>query len=190
LSELGWLEKALKGWKLTKSGERIGGIQKEDFKSGIPYVVWPENIIKNSSLISTIKEVLGDENQEKKTETNKNNFREKFEAKHRSADGHYVRSKAEAIIDNWLYMAEIVHAYERKLPVEEDVYSDFYLPAGKVYIEFWGLENDPKYKKRKEIKKNIYKKYNFNLIELNDSDVQNIDDILPKMLFKYNIQAY
>lgn len=49
-------------------------------------------------------------------------FREKFPATHRAADGHMVRSRAEMLIDNWLYMAEIVHAYERKLPIEEDVY--------------------------------------------------------------------
>lgn len=65
-------------------------------------------------------------------------------------------------------MSEIVHAFERKLPVEEDVYCDFYLPVGKVYIEFWGLENDEKYKERKQEKIKIYQKYGFNLIELND----------------------
>jgi hypothetical protein len=59
-----------------------------------------------------------------------NNFREKFEAKHRTQDGHYVRSKAEMIIDNLLYQYGLVHAYERKLPIEEDVYSDFYIPPG------------------------------------------------------------
>ena len=44
---------------------------------------------------------------------------------------------------------------------EEEVYCDFYIPTGKIYIEFWGLENDPKYAKRKEAKKAIYKKYDF-----------------------------
>lgn len=61
------------------------------------------------------------------------------------------------LIDNWLYMAGIVHAYERKLPIEEDLYCDFYLPTGKVYIEFWGLEDDPKYAHRKKIKQDLYK---------------------------------
>ena len=48
-------------------------------------------------------------------------------------------------IDNTLYEYWLVHAYERKLPVEEDVYCDFYIPTGKVYIEYWGYENDEKY---------------------------------------------
>ncbi|MUK87772.1 hypothetical protein GMD78_05065 [Ornithinibacillus sp. L9] len=94
------------------------------------------------------------------------------------------------LIDNWLYMSEIIHAYERKLPIEEGVYTDFYLPVGKVYIEYWGLENDPKYQKRKEEKLKIYEKYGFNLIEIQDWDIQNLDDILPKKLLKIGIQAY
>jgi hypothetical protein len=103
---------------------------------------------------------------------------------------HYVRSRAEMLIDNWLYMSEIVHAFERKLPIEEDLYCDFYLPVGKVYIEFWGLENDEKYIERKQEKIKIYQKYGFNLIELNDADIQNLDDILPKKLLQFGIQAY
>lgn len=114
-------------------------------------------------------------------------FREKFQAKHRTADGHFVRSKAEMIIDNWLYMAEIVHAYERKLPIEEEMYCDFYLPAGKVYIEYWGYENNEKYLDRKKKKIALYKKYNLNLVQLEDKDILNLDDILPKHLLSYGV---
>ena len=122
--------------------------------------------------------------------TNKNNFREKFKANHRAVDGHMVRSKAEMLIDNWLYAAEIVHAYERKLPIKEEVYCDFYIPTKKIYIEYWGLENDPKYAKRKAIKKNIYKKYDFTLVELTDDDIFNLDDVLPKMLLEHGVKTY
>ena len=193
LSEIGWLEKSLKGWKVTVQGKKQGGIQAEDQRTGIPFVRWPESILESSTLLETIGHVKGT-SENKITDDNRSNsdigFREKFEAKHRSADGHFVRSKAEMLIDNWLYMAEIVHAYERKLPIEEDVYCDFYIPTGKVYIEYWGYENDQKYLARKEKKLEIYKKYGFNLIELNDKEVQNLDDILPKMLLKYGVQAY
>jgi hypothetical protein len=123
---------------------------------------------------------------------NKDNFREKFEAKHRAIDGHYVRSKAEMLIDNWLYQYGLIHAYERKLPIDEDVYFDFYIPSGNgrplaVYIEFWGLENDPKYKERKSKKIEIYKREGFALIELTDADLQNIDDILAKKLRQFKV---
>lgn len=159
---------------------------------GVPYVNWPESILLNKRLLETMKELHGESTEEEKeqVQTSSNGFREKFEAKHRAADGHYVRSRAEMLIDNWLYMSEIVHAYERKLPIEEDIYCDFYLPVGKVYIEFWGLENDEKYSERKRKKLEIYNKYGFNLIELGDFDIQKLDDILPKKLLKFGIQAY
>lgn len=194
LSELGWVYKGLKGWKTTPQGIRQGGMQDEDKKSGIPYVRWPESILQNKILQNSVEQISGTKHSEEpkaeETTTEEKGFREKFEAKHRATDGHFVRSKAEMLIDNWLYMAEIVHAYERKLPVEEDVYCDFYIPTGKVYIEYWGFENEPKYLKRKETKREIYEKYGFNLIELKDQHVQNLDDFLPKLLLKYGIQAY
>ncbi|WP_101842020.1 glycerol kinase [Halobacillus sp. Marseille-P3879] len=190
LSELGFLEKGVKGWKLTNLGKTVGGKQFEHEKTGVPYVNWPETILTNKRLVETMEELQGKEKEKENSETKTLEFRGKFEAKHRTADGHYVRSRAEMLIDNWLYMSEIVHAYERKLPVEEDVYTDFYLPIGKVYIEYWGLENDPKYAERKQQKLKVYNKYGFNLIELHDADIQNLDDILPKKLLKFGIQAY
>ncbi len=94
------------------------------------------------------------------------------------------------IIDNTLYQYGLVHAYERKLPIDENVLSDFYIPAGKVYIEYWGMESDPKYADRKKKKIEIYKKHDINLIELTDSDIQNLDDHLPKKLLKFGIKVY
>ncbi len=114
-------------------------------------------------------------------------FRDKFPPQHRTTDGHWVRSRAEQLIGNWLYMAGIVHAYERQLPIEEDMYCDFYIPAGKVYLEYWGMERDAKYAARKQAKLALYHKYSLNLIELADEHIRNLDDCLPKLLLKYGV---
>lgn len=189
LSELGWIKKGLKGWLVTEQGAKLGTIQGEDNRSGIPYARWPESILRAKALLDSLDNLKGVD--KPKTDSDKmDSFRHKFEATHRATDGHFVRSKAEMLIDNWLYMAEIVHAYERKLPIEESMYCDFYIPTGKVYIEFWGYDNDEKYLARKREKQAIYQKYNFNLIELTDAEVLNLDDILPRMLLKYGVQAY
>ena len=193
LSEIGWAKKGdfKKGWVATNQGLKVGAHQSEDPKSGIPFIRWPESLLKNMTLISTIEDLKGTTKQKEAYATSEAvEFRDKFPAKHRATDGHFTRSKSEMLIDNWLYMFEIVHAYERKLPIEEEVYSDFYIPTGKVYIEYWGYENDSKYLHRKKIKQEIYKKYNLNLIELEDKDVQNLDDILPRLLLKYGVQTY
>lgn len=201
LSELGWIEKDLAGWAVTKLGKAVGGRQYEHETSGGSYVLWPENILQNKSL----NEVFRESQPEKETQkvnavsttpqqaTNQpttNNFRDKFEAKHRTKDGHFVRSRAEVIIDDTLYDYGLVHAYEKKVPIEEELYTDFYLPNGKVYIEYWGLESDPKYAERKKRKIEIYQKYDLKLIELNDDDISNLDDHLPKKLLKYGIKVY
>lgn len=187
-SELGWINKERKGWVLTSQGKSLGACQKEYDKTGVPYVLWPETILNNKVLQSTIKSLNGDvEEPSHKAIKETNDFREKFTPTHRATDGHWVRSKAEMLIDNWLYMSGIVHAYERQLPIEEDLYCDFYIPDGKVYIEYWGMENDYKYLARKKTKLEIYQKHNFKLIELTDEEIKNLDDFLPKVLLKFNV---
>jgi hypothetical protein len=70
------------------------------------------------------------------------------------------------------------------------VLSDFYLPAGKVYIEFWGMEGDAKYSERKKKKIEFYKKNDIPLIELNDNDILSLDDHLPRKLKDCGIKVY
>ncbi len=186
LSELGLIAQERKGWVLTELGTNWGGKQLEHPNSGIPYVHWPQVILDNDNFNQAFAQLAG---MTEVPEPKQDDMRTKYEAKFRTKDGHYVRSKAEVMVDNWLYTEEFAHAYERKLPVEEDVYCDFYLPQGKVYIEYWGMENNAKYVQRKQVKKSIYQRYNFKLIELNEDDIKNLDDILPRKLLKFGIQT-
>jgi len=112
-------------------------------------------------------------------------FRDAFPTPYNASDGHRVRSRAELIIDNWLYTQRILHAYEYMVPVDEDMYCDFYLPDGDVYIEYWGLKDDGKYSVRMEEKQRIYRENELNLIELKDSDIERLDDTLPKLLRRF-----
>ena len=194
-SELGWMEKDDKrGWIITKLGKIVGGKQKEYADTSKFYVLWPESIVTNKSLIESLIEnhiIETPKNEKKEVKSEDMSFREKFPATHRASDGHCVRSRAEVIIDNYLYNNQIIHAYERKLPIEEEVYCDFYIPMGnKVYIEFWGKEGDEQYDKRKKQKIEIYKKHGMNLIELNDDDILKLDDVLRGKLLKYDIKGY
>lgn len=186
-SELGWVNKSLKGWIATEQGLKQGAIQSEDTRTGVPYVRWPETITQSTSLLSSINAVTDATSFTASENTGSHSM---LEAKYLATDGHYVSSKANLLIDNWLYMAEIVHAYKRKLPIEENVYCDFYIPTGKVYIECWSDKEDPKYLAHKDKKIAVYKKYGFRLIELFEADVQNLDNILPRLLLKFGVQAY
>lgn len=178
LSEINFIKKCNSGWELTDLGKKNGGIQ-NNYKGNLS-VYWKTEILNNK----IFKNAVEPQEVKDKDETD---FRNKFKAEYRTNDGHYVRSRAEVIISNWLFGECIAHAYEKRVPIEEDVYCDFYIPKGKIYIEFWGYEDDEKYLARKQKKRELYKKYNLNLIEIDNSKINNIDDFLPRELLKFGI---
>jgi hypothetical protein len=203
LNELGWIEKTVAGWGVTKLGKLLGGSQFSHDTSGGSYVLWPETVLANTDLLELFQEAPTKKTDSKQTShiaeksatETVDDFRKKFPAEYRTKDGHYVRSKAEQIIDDSLYLWGIAHAYEKKLPnTTEHVYSDFHIPSGNgrpsaVYIEYWGMENDEKYNQRKNKKIEIYKELGLNLIQLNDQDIKNIEDSLQKYLLQHGIKV-
>lgn len=202
LTELGWVEKFTKGWKVTRQGEKQGGRTWTFKQNGAPYAVWPDRLLQSKVFLAAVNEIGRDRFKEtaeasegplpssaEKSQSQVADLRTRFPAKYRAADGHYVRSRAELSIDNWLYMQAIVHAYERKLPVEEDAYCDFYLPQSKVYIEYWGMEKDSAYAQRKKEKQAIYARYGLNLVELADAELENLDDNLARLLLPFGVDC-
>ena len=149
LAKANFIIKCGNGWKLTELGKKNGGIQ-QNYKGNLS-VYWEEDALYDGSL----EKALNPNKKTKQENNNKANFRDKFKAEYRTNDGHYVRSRAEVIISNWLFSECIAHAYEKRVPIEEDVYCDFYIPKGKIYIEFWGYEDDEKYLARKQKKREL-----------------------------------
>lgn len=190
LAELGWIGKERKGWVPTPLGRSLGGVQKEFEQTGKPFVTWPSSLLSHKLLLDTVQNIKGESQTENHQETTSPEaFHDRYSATLRTTDGHWVRSRAEMVIDNWFYFCGIAHAYERKLPIAEEARCDFYLPEGKVYVEYWGLEDSPKYAARKKVKLELYRKYKFNLIELGDEEIKNLDDYLPKMLLKFGVEV-
>ena len=196
LSEIGWQEKEIKGWKLTRAGKKNNGIQKEH-SSGRVYVKWNIDLLDNEIFLRSIPpnlEAFAEE--ENKQSVNQDEYGKKSKypiQTYKAKDGHIVKSRGELVIDNMLYDYGITHAYERVLPIKEVVKSDFYIPprnGGKaVYIEFWGIRDDKAYSDRKKIKKEIYNRENYNLINIEDRHINDLEKYLPKMLLDYNIRV-
>lgn len=111
-------------------------------------------------------------------------YRLKYPANYRTTDGHYVRSRAEVIVDNWLYNNSIAHIYEKKVPGER-MYSDFFVKykGQSFYFEVWGMI-DENYKKRKKQKVELYNSKKLSLIEIFPKDLENIDDKLGDVFNK------
>jgi hypothetical protein len=92
----------------------------------------------------------------------------------RTEDGHMVKSLGEQAVDNALYNSGWAHCYEKKVVGidERAVFCDFFIPGsfGKgVYIEYWGMETDD-YNDNKAEKRDLYKKHNLPLIEVEKDD--------------------
>lgn len=217
LNELGWIEHDVEGWIATELGKKQGAHMKEHAQSGVPYVVWPEAVLSNlifkravadfstelqppppvDEAASGAQDAQGSSTTAPALQSHASSSesmrtieaRERFVPDYRAVDGHFVRSRAEMLIDNWLYENRVIHAFEKRVPIEEDILSDFYLPEGKVYIEYWGMEDDPKYAIRKAVKQSIYLREQIPLIELGDEHLRNLDDHLPRLLLKHKISV-
>ncbi|MGR5363289.1 glycerol kinase [Vibrio mediterranei] len=190
LSELGWIKRDDSQWKATAIGLRAGARLRKDKQNNSEFVVWHPSVLRHARLKQSVIEFKGHDAEAHSTEKSFSSFRQKFAAKHRTLDGHYVQSKGELIIDNWLYMAGVVHAYQRQLPIEQDVVSDFYLPQGKVYLQYWGSDSDVADDRTVEHTRALYHEHGLSLIEVFPDDIQNLDELLPKKLKPFGIKAY
>ncbi len=56
-------------------------------------------------------------------------------------------------------------------------------------FKYWSYKENEKYLARKKTKQDIYQKYGFHLIELDEADFQNLDDVLPRKLLLFEFQT-
>lgn len=113
----------------------------------------------------------------------------------RTADGHYVKSNAESIIDDILYDLRIVHCYEKNAPVSSDevtVKADWFIPVtdGRhgIYIEYWGM-NTKEYLDNKERKRKAYKEHDIPLIEIEKDDYKDRHGLSDRLVAEINSLA-
>lgn len=101
-------------------------------------------------------------------------------------DGRKVRSRAEALISNFLYNNKIRSVYEKTIYYKENgedktLHPDFYLPDFEVYIEYNEIKKKS-YLKSKEYTQKIYAQLNLKVIIMDDKDLNSIAGCLkPKL---------
>lgn len=105
--------------------------------------------------------------------------------KHNANDGHILLSSVETIIDEYLHRHRIKHIVNRQL-LETKYRYDFYLPEFNVYIEYWGLDEIERYKRKRELKEAIYRDNNLKLIGItpNENPIKKIEmelELQPKI---------
>ncbi|MDD4291146.1 MAG: hypothetical protein PHX51_02750 [Clostridia bacterium] len=110
----------------------------------------------------------------------------------RTADGHYVKSNPESVIDDILYEARIVHCYERRVltsTAERAMMADWFIPITDsrhgIYIEYWGM-NTSDYLSNKERKRKLYKDHDIPLIEIEKEDYKDRQRLSDRLICEIN----
>ena len=89
---------------------------------------------------------------------------------------------------DWLYLAQLAHAYQRALPLEEPVYADFYVPEGNVYIDCWEADVPARALSAMLHKRELYRTLELRHIEINAADVDRLDEVLGRGLLAFGIR--
>lgn len=96
-------------------------------------------------------------------------------------DGHKADSISEMLVDDWLYEHKISHERFCKYP-NSKCNCDFYLNDFNVWLEYFGLKGEHKdYDKKILKKRNLLRKENLVLVELNRNDLYPENRIYEKL---------
>ena len=192
LAELGLQHHSLLGWELTRLGKRLGGQQEESEQSGAFYVTWPHEIIDNPVVH---RELTRQSDQSQPGRASDDREPDLFAPGADAAlpcqgiDGHQLQTSLETQVCDWLYLAQLAHAYQRALPVEELVYADFYLPEGSVYIDCWETDIPAQQLSGKLHKRELYRELELRHIEINAVDIDRLDEVLGRGLLAFGIRC-
>jgi hypothetical protein len=104
-------------------------------------------------------------------------------------DGHVVKSRGEALIDNWLSRQGINHDYEHAVTIAgTHMKYDWYLTDDDVYIEYWGFKSK-EYQERRKEKEKAYLAGNKRLVSIENADLQDINNSVKKKLLGFLDEA-
>tara|TARA_B110000503_G_scaffold32105_1_gene52102 strand:+ start:1164 stop:2057 length:894 start_codon:yes stop_codon:yes gene_type:complete len=192
LAELGLQHHSILGWELTKLGRSWGGLQEESASSGAFYVTWPYEIIDNP----VIHRELSLQSDQIPVETaSEGTVPDLFATSstpvdhNHGIDGHALQSPLQTGVCNWLYLAQLAHAFHRALPTADLVYADFYLPAGNIYIDCWDTDVPTGELSGKFRKRELYKQLDLRHLEINTSDSDKLDEVLGRGLLAFGIRC-
>ena len=191
LAELGWIKHGFQGWELTHHGEQQGGIQLDNENSGTFYVVWPQAIESDAILNDQLQlsaNIYSDDISDGGRAPEEGDLFAASES-FQGIDGHQHSSRAQLKICHWLYMAGIAHACHRRLPVRQELYADFYLPAHHIYIEYWDDEGSSGLKQRM-LRKELYQQWAAVVIDIEKGDLSQLDELLTRQFRKQGIRVY
>jgi hypothetical protein len=216
LESIGWIARSpyeSGGWLSTKMGLR-NGASNHTASNGTPYVKYEDRVVRTPALQRALSELSAPMESQTvpsltQTTTTNDAVDRQVESecrcvcgrcsilgkaqKYKTRDGHYVRSRGEVMIDNFLYSVRVPHAYELELHLGQDktMTPDFscLTAKGNVYIEFWGLEGQADYDSCTEYKKKLYDEFDLDLINVYPDNLDDLDAYLSKKLAAFGVRT-
>ena len=191
LAELGLQHHSILGWELTSFGRSLGGMQEESGSSGAFYVTWPHEIVDHP----VVHRELGRQAQTllpapQGEDAEPDLFGGAGEAVQCvGIDGHQVASVLQTRVCDWLYLAQLAHAFRRPLPTEELHYADFYIPVGSIYIDCWEEDATAGELSARFRKRELYREMDLRHLEINTGDGDRLDEVLGRGLLAFGIRC-
>jgi hypothetical protein len=186
LAELGFQQHTVLGWELTAQGKKLGGQQRESENSGAFYITWPHEIADHPAVNRELERLAGMDVGRQGVE---GDLFEQAEQCWHGIDGHILDSQLEQQVCNWLYLAQLPHAYRRALPVEEELLVDFYLPSARIYLECWEDAEPAERLSLKLRKRDVLASLQLEVLEINARDRDRLDETLGRALLDRGIRV-
>lgn len=200
LEEMGLLRSSPLGQKLTTLGERFGGREELDADSALSVVNWPHEIVDEPVIQRELNRLVSHgktEPEEPHTESEPEDepTPDLFKASTTATatdesalpvrcglDGHLVDSLLQLRVCDWLYEAQLAHAQNRALPVEETLSADFYVPAAGLFIECWERDVPTAELTRRLRTREVCREMGLPYLEVAAADTERIDSLLSAKL--------
>ena len=171
LVERGWLKAEGRGWRVTDRGKLIGALQREDDRTGVPYVVWAPELMHHSAWLRVLERIRAPQPDIPSVIT-------------ATLDGHHCATPACAAICNWLYLAGVVHAVDVFLPIEEPCRCDFFLPGLQLFIDDCSEEADAAVLAQRIRRQQVCEENGLDLLRVDSEAAADIDQWLGRELRK------
>ncbi len=194
LAELGLQQHSILGWELTPLGKSLGGQQQESNSSGAFYVNWPHELVDHPVVrrelnAQSAQQTSALEQDGTGKERDLFNQASNNPRGYRGIDGHQLDNMLQQKVCDWLYLAQLVHAHRRALPVADECIADFYVPNGNVYIDCWQEEEPADGLAAKLRRREVYREMNLRVIEINEADAGRLDEVLGRGLLAFGIRC-
>lgn len=191
LAELGLQYHSTLGWELTRLGRSLGGLQEESLSSGAFHITWPHELIDHPVVHRELSFQSDQILEQPVSDDGEPDFFTTpiAEAEFcRGVDGHNLQSKLQTRVCNWLYFAQLAHAFRRALPTAELIYADFYVPLGSIYIDCWEADVPAGELSGKLRKKELYRELDLRNLEVNAGDEDRLDEVLGRGLLTFGVR--